>query len=311
MKNNAIKCSSKEDENVDAISYCGECRIYMCNKCEKFHSKLFYNHQTFNLDKQIDDIFTGFCSELNHSNKLEFFCKNHNILCCVACLCKIKKERFGLHSGCEVCLIEDIKEEKEDKFRSNIKYLEELSNSLKDSIDNLKVIIEKITKDKEELKLNIQKVFTKIRNELNNREDELLLEVDKKYNELYCDEDILDQYEKLPNKVKYSLEKGKKIEYNDDKLASFINECINIENNIKDINKINENIKKCKNDINEEIIFNYEDQLSLIFEIIKNFETVSISNNEIDSSIINNDKDKQKAIINWIKQKTNKNITKF
>ena len=81
---------------------------------------------------------------------------------------------------------------------------------MKDSIDNLKIIIEKITKNKEELKLNIQKIFTKIRNELNNREDDLLLEVDQKYNEIYCDEDILNQYEKLPTKVKFSLEKGKK-----------------------------------------------------------------------------------------------------
>ena len=105
MENKAIKCTSKEDENIDAISYCGECKIYMCNKCEKFHSKLFFSHKIYNLDKQIEDIFTGFCKEPNHSNKLEFFCKNHNTLCCVACLCKIKKERFGLHTDCEVCLI--------------------------------------------------------------------------------------------------------------------------------------------------------------------------------------------------------------
>ena len=42
------------------------------------------------------------------------------------------------------------------------------------------------------MKLNIQNTFTKIRNALNNREDELLLEVDKKFNELYCDEKILE-----------------------------------------------------------------------------------------------------------------------
>ena len=42
-----------------------------------------------------------------------------------------------------------------------------------------------------------------------------------------------------------SLEKGKKIneEWNDDNLNSLINDCINIENNIKEINIINESIK--------------------------------------------------------------------
>ena len=89
MENKTVKCTSKEDENIDAICYCGECKIYMYNKCEKFHSKLFSNHQTFNLDKQNIDIFTGFCKESNHRDELKFFCKNHNILCCSSCLCKL------------------------------------------------------------------------------------------------------------------------------------------------------------------------------------------------------------------------------
>ena len=72
-------------------------------------------------------------------------------------------------------------------------------------------MLEKIIKNKEELKLNIQNTFTKIRNALNNRENELLLEVDKNFNELYCDEKILEQCEKLINKIKLSLEKSKSI----------------------------------------------------------------------------------------------------
>ena len=64
-------------------------------------------------------------------------------------------------------------------------------------------------KNKEELKLKIQNIFTKIRNILNNREEELLLEVDKKFNNLYYNEDIIKQSESLPNKIKIYLEKGK------------------------------------------------------------------------------------------------------
>jgi len=43
-------------------------------------------------------------------------------------------------------------------------------------------LYEKIEKSKEELKIIIQKIFTKLRNVLNDREDELLLEVDNRYN---------------------------------------------------------------------------------------------------------------------------------
>ena len=105
---------------------------------------------------------------------------------------RLQKKGIGQHKDCNVCLIEEIKDEKKNKIKSNIKYLEEISNSLNDSINKLKIILEKIIKNKEELKLNIQNTFTKIRNALNNREDELLLEVDKKFNELYCDEKILE-----------------------------------------------------------------------------------------------------------------------
>ena len=93
----------------------------------------------------------------------------------------------------------------------------------------------------------IQKIFTIIRNILNNREDELLLEVDKFFDGVYFDEKIIKQSEKLPNKVKSLLEKSKNNELKNDNLALFINECIEIEKNINDINKIDDIIKKCKN----------------------------------------------------------------
>ena len=110
--------------------------------------------------------------------------------------------------------------------------LENLSKNLEESINELKKILEKVKENKENLKLNIQKIFTKIRNELNNREDELLLEVDKYADNIFFTEDIIKEGEKLPNKIKESLEKGKILEnkWNNNKLNSSINDCLNIEN---------------------------------------------------------------------------------
>ena len=95
-------------------------------------------------------------------------------------------------------------------------------------------MIEKIDNNKEELKLTIQNIFTKLRNEINNREDQILLEVDNKYNDKCNNDDILKQGEKLPNKIKLSLDKGKKlnIENQKIKLSSLLHDCLNIENNI-------------------------------------------------------------------------------
>ena len=239
MENQIKKCSSKEHENVDSISYCQECKVYMCNKCQSFHSKLCQFHHTYNLNKNIyEEIFTGLCPEEKHNEQLEFFCKDHNILCCGLCLCKLKQKGKGQHADCNVCVIEDIKEDKKNNLDKNIKILEEASISIEKLISDLKTLIDQVNENKEKLKLNIQKIFTTIRNTLNQREDEILLEVDKKFSNFYFDDNIK-KVEKLPKKIKLSLENGKKITKewnNEDKLNLLINDCLNIEDSIKELN---------------------------------------------------------------------------
>ena len=126
--------------------------------------------------------------------------------------------------------------------------MEDLTKTLDKSINELKLIFGKINKNKEELIINVQKIFTKIRNILNEREDKLILEIDETYNKIYFEENIIKTSEKLPNKVKLSLDKGKLIdkEWKDGELSNMINDCINIENNIKYINDINQKIKLFK-----------------------------------------------------------------
>ena len=237
------KCLFKEHSEIDAICFCLECNIYMCNKCEKFHSGLFQNHHKYILEKDINEIFTGHCKETNHNDELNFFCKEHNTLCCAKCIIKIKRNGMGQHNDCEVFNIEDIKEDKKNKLKENISKLEEILKTLEVSLNNIKFKFKEINEKKEEIKLKIQKVFTKIRNELNNREDEILLEVDK----YFLDDNIIRDNEKLPNKIKKLLEKGRSIneEWNkESNLILLINNCINIENDFKNISSIEENLKK-------------------------------------------------------------------
>ena len=68
MEESIRKCSSELHKENEAISFCYECKIYICNKCEKFHSELFQKHQHYKLekDKDINEIFTDICKEKNH-----------------------------------------------------------------------------------------------------------------------------------------------------------------------------------------------------------------------------------------------------
>jgi len=314
------KCSSKEHKESKAVSYCCNCKVYMCNKCENFHSNLLNNHKVFDIESYLKDAFTGFCNEQNHINELEYFCKTHNALCCAACIAKVKNKNNGKHSDCSIYKVEDIFNEKKNKFNENIKYLQQMSDNLKNSIINLKNLSEKMNQSKEELKIKIQTIFTKIRNELNSREDKLLSEVDNCYEKAFYKEDMMKEFERLPNKIKESLEKaklfGKEYDDNDNNNKIYlINEGIKIENNIKDINTVNENIEKCKKLSQIKIKFSPDENgINDKLEKIKSFGKVMIDNLEPSfesSNIIKDDIEKQNLIIKWIKDKTNKQKMRF
>ena len=175
-------------------------------------------------------------------------------------------------------------EKKKNKLKNSIKYLEDLSISIEDSIKQLKNISENINSSKEELKKNIQEIFIKIKNALNIRENELLYEVDEKFNGLFSNEKFIGKIEKLPNQIKFSLEKGKLIDKawdNENKLNLLINNCINIENDIKDINIINkEIIYNSSINLNVKFLLNKESEIDKFLENIKSF-------GKIESSFIN------------------------
>ena len=302
METEIIKCSSINHKENNAISFCGQCRIYMCIKCEKYHSEMFSNHNKLNLekDKYFSEIFTGFCKEKNHVNELRYFCKTHNKLCCAECITKIKAKNNGQHTDCDLCIIEDIENDKKNKLKQNIKCLEDLSKDLEQKIKEFKIISESIEKNKEELKKIIQNTFTKLRNALNNREDELLLEVDQKYNELYLIDNIKES-ENLPNKIKLSLERGKDIEnnWNNNKLNSLINDCLNIENNISKIKILNEKLIKPQHSNIGMTFFPYEEGLNNFINSIKNFGLIKKIGN-FDSNIIF----EEKLVKSWLNNKS-------
>ena len=289
MEVNNSKCSFIEHKEIDAIKFCQECNVYLCNKCDKFHSGLCTLHHTYILDKNIKDIFTGLCKTENHSLVLEFFCQTHNELCCSHCITKIKTKGKGQHTDCDICTIQDIEKEKEKNLDKNIKSLENLSELFQSSIKEISELFEKINENKEEIKLNIQKTFTRIRNELNNREDELLNKVDKQFQKDYfCKNlDFLKEKDKLPNKIKLYIEKGKiaKNEWNNNKNKSLlINDCINIENMISNINKINQNMAKYKR--NDKAIKFFSDTENII-KLINQFGSISSNVDKINQQEVN------------------------
>ena len=111
--------------------------------------------------------------------------------------------------------------------------MEDLYSFFQQNINQLNEKIKDFEINKEKVKQSIQNLFTKIRSAINEREDQLLLDVDKKFEKFYSEQNMLKKNEKLPNKIKKYLEKGKLIndEWNENNLFQLINDCISIENN--------------------------------------------------------------------------------
>jgi len=110
------------------------------------------------------------------------------------------------------------------------------------------------------------------------------LEINNKYNEFYFKEDIIKESEKLPYKIKESLEKGKLIDKEwineSSKINSLINDCLNIENNIKAINYINKNIENYNlNNLKIQFFPDNEEEINKLIEDIKCFGKISSNDN--------------------------------
>ena len=56
-----------------------------------------------------------------------------------------------------------------------------------------------MNQNKNELKLKIQKIFNEIKNKINEREDKLLLEIDRMYENAIISKNKLTKIEKIPN----------------------------------------------------------------------------------------------------------------
>ena len=150
------------------------------------------------------------------------------------------------------------------------------------------------------MKKEIQNIFTKIRNNLNKREDELLTEVDKQFIHDFFKEDFIKEIESIPNKIKTSLENIQLIkkDWEDkSKMKLLINNCINIENNITEINKLEDKIKKSIELNNLEYKFQFSDDRNVeeFINIIKELGKIYSEKEEQNKENFNEEQKEKEA----------------
>ena len=168
---------------------------------------------------------------------------------------------------------------KKKNLANNIKNLEDLSKLFQSLVNDLKKIFDEIEKNKEEVKFEIQKIFTKIHTELNNREDQLLLEVDQIFEKEFHNESLNNFFKekKFPEKIKLFLEKGKLAEKNWEKNENtncLIYDCINIENTITKINNMNTSLEKSQKQKKKLKFYSKSNEIISLIKIFGSFNNL-------------------------------------
>ena len=68
-------------------------------------------------------------------------------------------------------------------FEENVQYLEKILKTFEDSIKELEELYKTIQGNKEQLKINVQKIFCEIKVAIDKRQDEILLDIENKFKE--------------------------------------------------------------------------------------------------------------------------------
>lgn len=277
-ENSENKCSNQEHKDLPAEFYCPQCKIYMCKTCASFHNNMFSSHNPTPIEPSRPEEsleFSGLCPlPKHHYAPFDYYCLSHQELCCSACISKINTIGHGNHKDCEVILLREIENKKKNELPNNINELKNLQKKIEELIDEINKLKIEVNNNKEEVKKEVQRIFEEIRAAVNQRENEILDEIDKKFEkalEITKDKEIVNN-EKLPSKITFYIEKGTSTQ-NDwpkNNLNENIQVCVNIENLIRELKSKYKNIKSNHN-INISLKFVSEEKAQELISKIMNF----------------------------------------
>lgn len=230
-------------KNVDSTVFCKECQKYFCYECEKYHSIMTRNHHLSKTIKNVQ-IFPDICEE--HLLKLDFYCNTHNKLVCAACISTQKELNYGSHNNCDVKILVKIAKEKKNQLNEILEQLENGSKNIEEIIHTIKLLLKESNVKKEQLKSQIEKLFTKIISEIHNRKKKLMEEIDKKFSEKLIPKEISENIDFFSLNLIKSIEYGRQLstKWEKDKLSENIQKIIFMENNLKIMNSMQNKLKK-------------------------------------------------------------------
>ncbi|KAL3884091.1 hypothetical protein ACJMK2_030313 [Sinanodonta woodiana] len=204
-------CSSCSTENMSetAVQFCVDCKEGLCETCLKFHRKLSAtkDHKTISINEISNNLENllklgnGFGCPKHTSKVIDFFCRNHDIICCATCL-------FNDHRNCKLVL--DLQSNTENLLRDIntdeiLRKLKVIENNLKQFIAQKKADIFDLSVKVSELEAQIHQIRKNIIEKLDEMEKAVKLEGNQLYKEgMIQHQDDIQQCQSLMTAVRNS-----------------------------------------------------------------------------------------------------------
>ncbi|VDI66052.1 Hypothetical predicted protein [Mytilus galloprovincialis] len=168
-------CFRGNKESI-TFSWCSDCEETLCSACDEAHriSKASMSHTAIAVDKMSSitpiTVSSYVLCEAHPEINMEFYCSEHSLLCCRACIPTI-------HRFCSIVSIEDVSKTAKqsalfEKLSIDVKELFDATACLKDRrSNNLEEIIQQeltITSKIKQLKAVFDKHFEKLESKLEN-----------------------------------------------------------------------------------------------------------------------------------------------
>lgn len=180
----------QEDRNMEAVRYCEDCFVYLCDPCLKNHDKYPLNkrHRLLDQSKFVNvkspllSLPTTRC-ERHTGELINLFCGKHNVVCCS--VCKALDHSVCVETQHLPEAAKGIRRSKEyEKIKSELKAL---ISSLDKVMNNRKEDNSRIAKDKQRAKQTIAEFRKKINKYLDDIEKNSLDDLDHRANMILRD----------------------------------------------------------------------------------------------------------------------------
>ncbi|XP_071084908.1 protein PML-like [Haliotis cracherodii] len=173
-----LLCTHEDDGN-QAACWCQECEEFLCEYCQNMHSsfKLSRNHAVHNfgdITPQNLEIETN-CS-IHERYPLDLFDKSCNMCICSQC-------RRGEHADHEVGYLDEAAEEVTQRIEQHGKDLSALLSRQQTHLRSIRQDTQLTTRTQDTLRKTVEHTFRSLRSQLDQREKELLIDLESQTRE--------------------------------------------------------------------------------------------------------------------------------